>query len=584
MTKQDYYTDFFELGQQVINFNLYQIGLPEDDPVYTLKEIMEELNFDQLLKQYNSRGRKGFNPIMMYAIILYANMKGIRAVDEIVNLCERDICFMWLAQGNKPKRDAFYSFKNDKLTTEIMEGLHYQFIKLICEKGYVNLETLFVDGTKIEANANRYTFVWRGSINYHLVNLLDNIKKLYEEYNAFMEKEGYKEKYHIQKESMFIIEGTDRVKQIINENKKRKKLNKKKIRNNHVLKIDNIGPLQVMRIQKILKIISEKGGITFVKNKGKRKPEIQKLWEAFYEYGKRLVDYQEAFEIMGDDRNSYSKTDLDATFMRMKDDHMMNGQLKPGYNLQFAVDNYFIVHSSVSQDRTDYSTLIPLIDNHYEKTGIYLKELVADSGYCSEANLSYIKKSKIDSFIKLQEHEIKKTKKYKNDISKYYNMDEIHEIENGQERIYYICHDGRKLHHIKTEKRTSKGFDQLYEVYACESCQGCEHKTQCLYKYDEKKHKDKNKVMKINRYWDELKKESETNIHTEKGIKYRQIRSVQTEGAFGDMKENDDFRRFNYRTQEKVYKETLLYVMGRNFDKYHRFKNGLIERFEGKVA
>lgn len=231
---------------------------------------MEELNFDKLIKQYKRRGRKGFNPIMMYAIILYANMRGIRAVDRIVDLCERDICFMWLSQGKKPKRDAFYSFKKDKLTKEIIEDLHYQFIRLIYEKGYINLETLFVDGTKIEANANRYTFVWRGSINYHLVNLLEKIQELYEEYNSFIIKEGYKKKYHLKEESMFIIEGTDKVKDIINKNKERKKINKKKISNNHVLKIDNIGPLQVMKMQRILKLISEKEGISFVESKNKR--------------------------------------------------------------------------------------------------------------------------------------------------------------------------------------------------------------------------------------------------------------------------------------------------------------------------
>src|SRR5690606_2742913 len=118
----------------------------------------------------------------MLGIIIYANMRGIRSIDKIVELCERDIGFMWLAQGERPKRDAFYNFIN-KVPKEIIEDLHYQIIKKFKEKGLITLETLFVDGTKIEANANRYTFVWRGTINYHLVNLLDQVQELFDKYN-----------------------------------------------------------------------------------------------------------------------------------------------------------------------------------------------------------------------------------------------------------------------------------------------------------------------------------------------------------------------------------------------------------------
>ena len=107
---------------------------------------------------------------------------------------------------------------------------------------------------------------------------------------------------------------------------------------------------------------------------------------------------------MGKDRNSYSKTDLEATFMRMKEDHMLNGQLKPAYNVQIAVENYFIVHGYVSNDRTDYNTLIPVLEKHQKAFGKVLDEVTADSGYCSEKNLLYLKHNGIASYIKLQDH------------------------------------------------------------------------------------------------------------------------------------------------------------------------------------
>ena len=198
------------------------------------------------------------------------------------------------------------------------------------------------------------------------------------------------------------------------------------------------------------------------------------------------MEYKECFEIMGTDRNSYSKTDLEATFMRMKEDHMRNG--------------------------------------------------------------------------------------------KYYNM----KYEVFEDEHYYVCHDGRQLRHIRTETREQSGYQQTFEVYGCADCSGCQHKSKCLYKYNEEKDTGKNKVMKINEQWDELKEESHANIQSEKGILKRQTRSIQTEGHFGDIKGNENFRRFNYRTSEKVYKEFMLYAIGRNINKYHRFLHNKIQKSEGK--
>lgn len=185
-----------------------------------------------------------------------------------------------------------------------------------------------------------------------------------------------------------------------------------------------------------------------------------------------------------------------------------------------------------------------------------MEEVTADSGYCSEKNLLYLKDHKITSYIKLQDHEKRKTRAYTENIGKYYNM----KTQIFEDELYYVCHDGRELHHIRTEKKEQAGYTQTFEVYGCADCSGCEHKAKCLYK-----------------------EESHANIQSEKGILNRQIRSIQTEGHFGDIKENDDFRRFNYRTAEKVYKEFMLYAIGRNTNKYHRFLHDESKKFEGKT-
>ena len=443
MQKQDYYNDFFEIGQQKINFSFFELSLPDDDPVYTLKKVMEELDFSGLLACYPNKGRTGFNPIMLYAVVTYANMRGVRAVDRIVDLCQRDLAFIWLTKGQKPQRDVFYDFKGKKLTGEVLDELNYQFMRRLEKEGFLTLKELYIDGTKLEANANRYTFVWRGSLNYHLAGLLDTIDALYTKYNAFLLDNGYGPKYDLGDAHMFVIEGMDKVRKIIQKNRERKLTKHKKIPNNTIIEIDHCSPLEIRKLQK---------------------------------------------------------------------------------------------------------------------------------------NLLYLKENRIRSFIKLQDHEKRKTRAYKEDIGKYYNMTyAVFENEH-----YYICHDGRELHHIRTESKEQDGYTQTVEVYGCADCSECEYKSKCLYKYNPEKNPDQNKVMKINERWEELREESNTNIQSEEGILKRQTRSIQTEGHFGDIKENENFRRFNYRSKEKVYKEFMLYAIGRNIMKYHRFLHQEIEKFEGK--
>ena len=427
MLTTNYYNDFFEFGQQKINFSFFELSLPDDDPVYTLKKVMEELDFSGLLANCSDKGRTGYNPIMMYAVVTYANTRGIRSVDRIVDLCERDLAFIWLTRGQKPRRDAFYDFKSRKLTSDVLDDLNYQFMRRLQKEGLVTLKELFIDGTKIEANANRYTFVWRGSINYHLAGLLDSIDQLFEKYNSFLQENDYGTKYELGNAQMFVIEGMDKVRSVIEKNRKRKLSKHKKLANNTVIEIDNCSPLEIL---------------------------------------------------------------------------------------------------------------------------------------------------------KLQDHEKRKTRAYAEDISKYYNM----KVEVFEDEQFYSCHDGRELRHIRTETKEQNGDTQTFEVYSCADCSGCEHKARCLYKYNAEKDTERNKVMKINEQWEELREKSHANIQSERGILKRQTRSIQTEGHFGDIKENENFRRFNYRSADKVYKEFMLYAIVRNINKYCRFLNEKLKKFEGKTV
>ena len=152
------------------------------------------------------------------------------------------------------------------------------------------MKSLFIDGTKIEANANRYTFVWRGTINYHLAGLLDMIDSLYQKYNAWIDENEYGIKYDIPHAHMFVIEGMDKVRDVIEKNRKRKLTKHKKLSNNTIIEIDNCSPLEILKLQKNLTQIAEKEQIAFVYGKGKRKSELQQLYEELETCGKRLWD------------------------------------------------------------------------------------------------------------------------------------------------------------------------------------------------------------------------------------------------------------------------------------------------------
>jgi hypothetical protein len=208
-------------------------------------------------------------------------------------------------------------------------------------------------------------------------------------------------------------------------------------------------------------------------------------------------------------------------------------------------------------------------------TNTSVLSVTADSGYCSEKNLSYCKDNQIKPFIKLQSHETQKTRKYKNNIGKHFNMKK--EIVDNE--LQYTCHNGQILKYIETNHSYKYGFKQTFKTYRSESCLGCHLKAKCFYNYNEEKHKDKVKQFKVNHHWEALKNETDNNIQSEEGIIKRMIRSIQTEGTFGDMKYNDDFTRVNHRSKDKVYKEFALYAIGRNINKYHRFEHQLLNEY-----
>ena len=390
------YTEFGEPYQLVLPLNLEGL-VPNDDSVRLLSHELEDLNYSLLYQAYSAKGRNpAVDPKTMFKILTYAYSQNIYSSREIETACKRDINFMWLLAGKKaPDHSTIARFRTGFLA-DACEDLFYQMVRRLEQMNELSKETVFIDGTKLEACVNKYTFVWKKSVGKWV-------------------------------EKMFL------------------------------------------KTQEAVALLNREYLQSFSVSKETRTYDIQKIC-CFIER-QTVYDWHTA-SFQG--RNNYCKTDPDATFMHMKDDHMRNAQLKPGYNVQIGVDSEYIVAADIFQDRNDVWTLIPFLETIEKKVGFRYPSVTADSGYESEEAYTYLREQKQKPYIKPQTYEKRKKRSFKQDISKRENMgyDEITDT--------YICHAGKELKPLFIKKQKSKsGYESEVTVYECEDCTGCPHKERC---------------------------------------------------------------------------------------------------------
>lgn len=330
---------------------------------------------------------------------------------------------------------------------------------------------------------------------------------------------------------------------------------------------DKIRSKDLKKLRK--RLYALKGEEEFVSGKGKRKSPLQKAIEAVEGYLIRQKKYDEYNHSFGN-RNSFSKTDRDATFMRMKDDHMKNGQLKPGYNVTLAVDAEYIVNAMISQERSDAGTFIPMMEK-LQYLG-YTKP-VADAGFESEENYTWCEENGQIAFIKPANHDRAKTRKYKSDIGKRENMP--YDVKEDA----YICHAGHKIRAAYDKRTKSKaGYPIVTTIYSCDHCAGCLHKAKCIKGTSKIPLEERRKNLYVSKKFQRQRQEMEARINTEEGILLRVNRSIQVEGAFGVLKQDMGFRRFLLRSQVKVQIELFLLAIAFNINKLHnRSKPSAVE-------
>lgn len=518
LTSKDY--TLIQSGYQLtLPLNLESI-IPSDDKVRLLSQFVEDLDLTDLYHTYERIRKSSATPRQMLKVILYAFMNRLYSSRDIESACRRDINFMFLLEGAPaPDHATIARFKYLHFSCISKELLTAMSEWLYCH-GEISGHDLFIDGTKIESCANKYTFVWKKAVTKFLAKRLAQAVC----FVAECEKRYGLSIVYDRKVSL------------------------------HTLK----------RLRKKLYKVKADEGIVFVHGIGKRKTLLQKNIEELENTIDKLKEYVKKLHVCGE-RNSYSKTDPDATFMRMKEDAMLNGQLKPAYNLQHGVDSEYIVWLSVGPQPTDTNTLKPFIQEMEAHLGFKYTNIVTDAGYESEENYLFLEENGQMAFIKPSNYEISKTRKYQKDISRVENMDY------DEKNDFYICSEGKTLTAGDVSRsKTRSGYVRETTRYACQDCTNCPQKAKCIKGNNCKTPlEERMKVLHVSKTFLRKRKECFERITSEEGCMLRMNRSIQAEGSFSEIKDGMGFRRYMSRGKTNVLAESILLAMARNMNKLH---------------
>ncbi|WP_342580710.1 IS1182 family transposase [Ureibacillus sp. FSL W7-1570] len=531
-------------NRQVMSILDIEMYIPENHVARLVDEMVESIPDEVLYTHYVGGGRAPYHPKMLLKVILYAYTQNVYSSRKMAQMVKENLPMMWLAGLQTPDHRTINDFRSVRMSN-MMDSVFEQFVLQLVEQGFIDLDHIFVDGTKIEANANKYTFVWRKSVEKYDQKLRAKIQSFLQEAHQIALEELKEEQLEeeLEKSSAQLSERIEALEKDYKqeEDKERKK-----------------------------ELRSKKSQLT------KQLKTIQT------DYLPRLRKYKVQKQILGE-RNSYSKTDHEATFMRMKEDHMKNGQLKAGYNVQLATQHQFIVGFEIYQNPGDTRCFQPFMEKLLESIPKEkkLKYVIADAGYASEENYLYAigeeKEPRFELLAPYQTYLKEQSKKFKKDLSKVQNWKYIEEDD------CFICPNNRKVVFKYYQKRkNASGYIQDLKVYECEDCTDCPLKNGCT------KAKGNRRVY-WNTIYEEMKAKAKAALGDEQKAALYAKRKVDVESVFGNIKGNLRFTRFLLRGLHKVRTEFGIVAMAHNILKWAansqtNFKNKETERMEKLIV
>ena len=494
--------------------------IPEDHLVRVVNRVMDVLDLEEVLNEYKGGGTSSYHPRMMLKVLVYAYTQKVNSSRQIAKGLRENVNFMWISGNNRPDFRTINRFRSSVMK-EGVEVVFGEVLQYLIEGGYVTLENYFLDGTKIEANANKYKWVWAKSTAKYKARLQEKIQELLEKIEQ--ENEAEQEAY-----------GDKDLEEVGGENKQ-----------------GGGGGIDSEALRERIESLNERLADTLKNKRDARTKAMRTLQEDCLPRQKK---YEEQEQILAG-RNSYAKTDQDATFMRMKEDHMLNGQLKPGYNVQIGTENQFVVGFSIHQKTNDMNVLIPHLDQVKKRLGRLPRTVIADAGYGSEENYAYLEKMGIEGIVKYPLFSKQQKRSWCKQRFRYENW----EYDAGQDE--YICPNQQRLAYRGNRTRTTDhGYRISIRQYECCSCAACPLKTQCT-------RSRWNRRIEVNPTLLRYQQQAREKLVSDRGRSLRAQRGVEPESVFGRIKQDWGFRRFTLRGAEKVKIEWGLLCIAHNLAK-----------------
>ena len=483
-----------------------------NDPVRLVNSVVDSLDLERFRKLYRERGRSPYHPRMMLKVIIYAYMNNIYSCRRIEQALRRDIHFIWLAGYEKPDFITINRFRL-RVKDEI-DNVFTQLVLILAERGFVSLDVEYIDGTKIESKANKYTFVWKKTVVKNRARLMEKIRVLLSQIDDAVAQENAMQDETVDFTPAQLTEMCEELQRSLSESPAPETSEEKKARR-------------------------------------RRKKDIRELGQM----GEKLNEYDSRLQQMGD-RNSMSKTDPDATFMRMKEDAMNNGQTKPGYNLQIATENQFLLDFGLFPNPSDTLTMPLFLTSFQRRYGRMASTAVADSGYGSEENYRFMEENGIQAYVKYNYFHMEQKRSFKLDPRRVENL------HYNAEGDYFVCPMGQHMRRVGTRHdRTESGYVTELAVYRAQRCQGCPLRARCY------RRKRGNREIEVSHRLIAYKQRARENLTSEKGLEHRSKRPIEPEAVFGQMKHGMQYKRFRHFGKDKVTMDFAFFAIAFNIKK-----------------
>lgn len=487
--------------------------IPQDAQVRMVDHVVDRLNLSGVYGLYSKLGPSSFHPRMMLKIVIYGYMCNVFSSRKIEERCKRDLHFFWLSGSQTPDHVTINRFRN-LLKTEI-NRIFTQLVVLLAMDGMLSLDVEYIDGTKIESKANKYTFVWRSSVEKNRERLLEKIRVLLGQIDDAVAQEMALQPEKVEFTPEKLTELSNDLKEALaaepepedKEEKARRRERKRQTR------------------------------------------ELEKKTDKLAEYDARLGQ-------IGAGRNSMSKTDPDATFMRTKDDITGKGLPKPCYNVQIGTHGQFITDYALGPERNDSPAMIPFLQSYLRRYGRMPNEAVADSGYGSEENYCFMKENGVEAYVKYNWFHIEHRPRYK---PSPFSPQAMPYDADGD---FYVCPAGRRMCFAGTRnERTRTGYTIHRSIYQATYCRDCPMRRLCY-----KGNADR-RTIEVNHRLDQYKREAARRLTSEKGVKHRGQRCIEPEAVFGQIKQNMGYRRFRHFGIDKVTMDFAFLAIAFNIKK-----------------